>query len=112
MMQSHGDKIAQFNDPRERRYRRSAASVKHQHSQLYRVSTNLYPWSLVKNIDTIKLDQPSTLNPQIYARAKIQIESINEIIDITKPNPTANFSGRSEKDKIMSKAKLTRFLRV
>ena len=65
-----------------------------------------------KNIERIILGQPVTENPDFKDRYTTQIAIKIEEIDIAAPTPIANFSGLSEKDKIMSDARRKRFLSV
>ena len=66
----------------------------------------------VKNIETIKLGHPITLNPQLIAPIKIHSENKTETADISNPSPIANLKGLSENERIMSSARVILFLIV
>ena len=65
-----------------------------------------------KNMERIMLGQPVTENPNLNDRYTTQIAIKIEEKDIAAPIPIANFSGRSEKERIISRASLILFFNV
>jgi hypothetical protein len=66
----------------------------------------------INKITAIKLGQPTCVKPQLNTPNKIHKIKEKDRIDIKMPIPIANLSGRSEKERIISKARFTRFFKV